>query len=558
MIRTFSDLFTIPEPVDEFQVSRVRLLHRLLLAIICISAPFTLLLLMLPANRTINAISSLLVLLAHVGLWQMTRRGRVRVATRLFLGLWLLVPAVVAYMFSGIFSPFLYMYGLVILATALLLGERESVWAAGASIAVVTLLLLFTSNRADLIFTTGASTLQQAIITWVMLCSAFVLMSLLIVYTAHSVRRAMFKLRESESELRERYGDLATEIAERRAMEAKLRSSEERFRQIFDLAPYGMVVFGEDGYAIVVNEAFSYLMEGDSKQMAHRYVMDWFTENDRDSNQMMFSQVFEMGSVAVNHTTQLLTYNGERVPIRMMVSPVRDVNGDALYGIAIVEDLSSVEEAERKRIELQVEQEKVAFLRDFVSQMSHDLKTPLTSITTSVFLIRRMQDDASRDRYLSVIEEQARHQVEMIENLLTVARLDHLPELDRAPLNVNTLSQKIYDRLEPVAVQKGQTFRMNMADTLPDVLADATELQRALQNLVSNAIKYTPEGGTITVRTVLDNDHIVFTVADTGVGISPEDLPHVFERFYRTNNTRHSHKGTGLGLSIVRQIVELH
>lgn len=233
-----------------------------------------------------------------------------------------------------------------------------------------------------------------------------------------------------------------------------------------------------------------------------------------------------------------------------------DENGHVVEYQSVGRDITAIKELEERQRELDVAKEREAFLRDFLSTMSHDLQTPLSVMRTNLHMLKRSPE--KQDERIEKIDKQIDRLSGMIGDILTVARLEHLPELERRPNNSATLIENSINPLRDEA--KAKNIGLEVSETLPSAVmnADATEFQRALSNLISNAIKYTPEGGSVKIKTYQEQDKLIIEVADTGIGIEAEDLPHIFERFYRAQNAQRFEKGTGLGLAIVKRIIELH
>jgi two-component system phosphate regulon sensor histidine kinase PhoR len=211
------------------------------------------------------------------------------------------------------------------------------------------------------------------------------------------------------------------------------------------------------------------------------------------------------------------------------------------------------------RTELAAERERTAFLQEFIRKMSHDCRTPLSVINANVYLLEHITDAERQKLYLAAIRKQALQLETYFQNMLAVSRLESNPELTYESFDVNQLFRDIESDFHLLVEQKNLSLTLDLNNALPPIFADWTELRHALVNLVENAVRYTPEGGSIFLQTTLQDNYIVMTVQDTGIGISTGELPLIFNHFYRTQMARQMvADGTGLGLAIVKQIVALH
>lgn len=202
-------------------------------------------------------------------------------------------------------------------------------------------------------------------------------------------------------------------------------------------------------------------------------------------------------------------------------------------------------------------------LRDFVANVSHDLRTPLTMISGfSQALLDGTARPEDTEASAHVIHEESIKMQRMVEDLLQLTRLESgLFTLDRRPVNLHPFVQRLLDRTAQAhAGEPLPSLRNQVPTDLPAADADAIQLERALRNLLDNAIRFTPEDGTVTVRAARRADGMLeLAVSDTGPGIGPQERERVFERFYRADRSRErSHGHSGLGLAIVREIAEAH
>jgi PAS domain S-box-containing protein len=216
--------------------------------------------------------------------------------------------------------------------------------------------------------------------------------------------------------------------------------------------------------------------------------------------------------------------------------------------------------AEKERLYREA-QESSRLKDEFLATISHELRTPLTAILGWAHMLRTGQfnDDSTR-KALETIERNARAQAQLIDDLLDVSRIiTGKLRIDVRQVDPNSFVEAAIEAVRPAAEAKGVRMQKIMDTGVVSVSADPVRLQQVVWNLLSNALKFTPRGGRVQVRLERVNSHIEITVSDTGAGIVPEFLPHVFDRFRQADQrTTRQHGGMGLGLAIVRHLVELH
>jgi signal transduction histidine kinase len=199
--------------------------------------------------------------------------------------------------------------------------------------------------------------------------------------------------------------------------------------------------------------------------------------------------------------------------------------------------------------------------RDFLANVSHELKTPLTSIQgfAQAMLDGAVDSPDGVRRSANIIYAEADRLRRLVEGLLDLARLDAgLRALQRAPLDLRQLLAAVLDKFSLRAREKGVTLQAELPAALPAMIGDADRLAQVFTNLLDNALKHTPSGGSVTLSAGLVPDGIEIAVRDTGPGIPPDDLSRIFERFYQVDKSRARSGGVGLGLTITKEIVEAH
>ena len=199
---------------------------------------------------------------------------------------------------------------------------------------------------------------------------------------------------------------------------------------------------------------------------------------------------------------------------------------------------------------------------DSIAVVTHELRTPLTAVLGySQTLLAGEAGPLSdmQQHFLSVIERNSRRLVRIVDDLLFVARVESgVLDLSVEPVDLGVLVEEVIDGARTVADSNGVSLELRAAP-LPEFSGDPARLSELVENLLANALKYTPKGGSIVVDLGGSNSHVVLEIADTGIGIPVDEQPHLFDRFYRaTSAIEHQIQGTGLGLTIVKMIVEAH
>jgi signal transduction histidine kinase len=215
--------------------------------------------------------------------------------------------------------------------------------------------------------------------------------------------------------------------------------------------------------------------------------------------------------------------------------------------VAVLRDVTELRRLERLR-------------RELTANVSHELRTPLTSIKgfAETLLGGAMRDEATGRRFLEIIDKEANRLVKLVDDLLDLSRLeDKRISLQLGPVEVGALVDETLTRLRPLA--GARTFELRAPPEEVVALADRDRLSQVLTNLLDNAIKFTPDGGRITIAWRCTDGEVEISVSDSGPGIAEEDLPRIFERFYKADRARPAHPGgSGLGLAITKHIVEAH
>jgi two-component system, OmpR family, phosphate regulon sensor histidine kinase PhoR len=221
--------------------------------------------------------------------------------------------------------------------------------------------------------------------------------------------------------------------------------------------------------------------------------------------------------------------------------------GDRISGIVVVlHDVTREKETARMK-------------SDFVSNVSHELKAPLASIKAYVEMLQdgEVRDPQQASQFFETIGAEADRLNRLVENILNLSRLESgLVPVNKADLAVTEILREVADVMTPQAAQKGIRLEADLAPVFFRVHADRDMLYQAVLNVVSNAVKYSPDGGYVRISTYLDDGTVVVEVADTGCGIPEAEVGRIFDKFYRTRLSSKAAAGTGLGLALVKHVIE--
>jgi PAS domain S-box-containing protein len=351
----------------------------------------------------------------------------------------------------------------------------------------------------------------------------------------------------------------SVDITERRQSQDTLQASEALFRSLTENAPIGVFMTTASGIIRYVNDELCRFVGWQASELVAQ-PLTLLLDAHNEANRTAFLQTICHGEARTmdRFIVQARRKDGTVFWAELSTNMIQDASGaNNIVGLFL--DITERRDAAQKQLELAVEKEKVTMLQQFIGNISHDLKTPLTIINASLYLLDKASDSRYRAEKLDEIRIQTALLGTMIQDLLAMSRLDQGAVLEREPVSLESLAYQTVRQFQLRLESKNQTAVVIVETTIPPVLGDSGELKRLMCNLFENAINYTPAGGQITCTLAASDDSVRLTVADTGMGINSADLPHVFERFYRSADARALlNSGSGLGLAIARKIVELH
>jgi PAS domain S-box-containing protein len=354
----------------------------------------------------------------------------------------------------------------------------------------------------------------------------------------------------------------------RLAAESVVREKEEGLRQqaaLIELSYEPIFIWDTEKGIIEWNKGceqlYGYTRDEAVGQSNHQLLGTVFPTSLEDQLQMLTRDGYWSGElrhrtrdgseVIVESRQQLIESNGKRLVLETNYDITERKRAEAER-----EQLLEREQALRAEAELSNRMKD-----EFLATVSHELRTPLTAILGWAAMLRKgALDDSTAKRALVAIERNARAQAQLVEDLLDVSRvISGKLRLDVKPTDLMLVIKSALDSVRPAADAKGIQLRLVLEPAASHIQADAARLQQVVWNLLSNAIKFTGQGGQVEVKLEKTAKDARISVHDTGEGISPEFLPHVFDRFQQADGTTtRRHGGLGLGLAIVRHLVEMH
>ena len=293
-------------------------------------------------------------------------------------------------------------------------------------------------------------------------------------------------------------------------------------------------------------------------------------EETRQSVDSPFSTVRRDGrAVGLANHTVLISKDGREIPIENSGAPIKDTEGEIVGVIIVFHDISKRRQREREREQLikreqtaRNEAETASRLKDeFLTTVSHELRTPMSAILGwSSILTKGQIDEKTIRKALVVIERNARAQAEIINDILDVSRIvTGKMQINSQPVEIAAIIRQAIETVRPAAIAKSVALTLSLVKIEGTIIGDSERLRQVVWNLVSNAVKFTPENGHVEISLKQADSCAEITVSDNGAGIDAEFLPYVFERFRQKDaSSTREQGGLGLGLAIARNLIELH
>ena len=331
---------------------------------------------------------------------------------------------------------------------------------------------------------------------------------------------------------------------------------------IFDQVAVGIAVSSLDGRMVDANAKCCELLGYSAGELRERTFLDLTHPDDVAASRAAMQQLLDRTVPALSFEKRYIRKDGSEVWSWTTVTLLEGSDGEPLRYIGVIEDFGARKTMlESERAARSAAEHMSEMKGEFLATLSHELRTPLNAIVGWAQILRTRPGDREQlAKGLETIERNARVQAQLIEDLLDMSRITSGKlRLDIQLLHPASVVESAMDTVRTAAEAKDISLEAFIDPSAGPISADPSRLQQVMWNLLSNAIKFTPRNGKVQVLLQRVNAHVELSVADTGCGVKPEFMPHLFERFRQgQNTTTRKHSGLGLGLSIVKSLVELH
>jgi PAS domain S-box-containing protein len=329
--------------------------------------------------------------------------------------------------------------------------------------------------------------------------------------------------------------------------------------ELLNNAPCGFLIFDDDGKIVEINQTLLALLGYARGDLDDLHLEKIFTLPGRIFYQTHFFPLLKLHNKVEEIYLSLRSRTGEEIPV--LANAARHERGGTFFNDCVLVAMYRRSLFEDELLRAKKEAESATLAKDeFLSVVSHELRTPLNAILGWTQILQKKEPDIETVKHaIDAIHRSAAAQKVLVEDILDFARITSGKlSLDIRRVNAAKIIESAVEIVAPAANARDIQLKI-LLDASGFVSGDANRLQQVLWNILSNAVKFTPPGGSVRVRLARVDSTLEISIADTGEGISADFLPHVFERFRQVDNSMTKrHSGLGLGLAIARHIVELH
>lgn len=309
----------------------------------------------------------------------------------------------------------------------------------------------------------------------------------------------------------------------------------------------GVVVCDENDNVVLLNNHAQKLLEVEDNQMLNTKIQQYI---DTEGNFCFSEKIEEFKDTPLEIIEKKpieFNINVDKRVIKSIISPMFTRNKDYVGYIIVLIDMTKEAEMDEMR-------------STFISNVSHELRTPVTVLRSYIDTLYNYGNDfdyETQKEFIGTINQEIIRLNSMVNDILDFSRMESNAQMEKTLNNITEVVENCVNQVQVLTKDRNLTISISKDENIPDILFNYDGIERALTNLISNAIKYSPDNGTISVKiSNINNEEIEVTVSDEGCGIAPEHQKKIFDRFYRVENNIHTIKGTGLGLHLVKTTIE--
>jgi len=343
------------------------------------------------------------------------------------------------------------------------------------------------------------------------------------------------------------------DITDSKMAERERRLAEDKYKTIFENSAVAISLVDEQERLISWNKFMENLLGMNREDLYLKPVKSLYPEG-----QWQEIRNHNVRKKGMQHhlETRMTKKNGELIDVDVSLSVLKSPEGKVIGSIGVITDIT-----ERKKVEEELK-ETMEMKSQFISTVSHELRTPMTSMKEAITIVSdEVAGKINKDQkhFLDIAKRNIERLARLINEVLDFQKLSaNKMKFDMDEHDVEAVVNEACHTMAPHAKKKKVELFVEIDDDLPKVRYDSDKIVQAITNLISNAIKFTPEKGRVSVCVNRKDEDLVMSVSDTGMGMPKEALPRIFDQFYQVHKPAQQIKGTGLGLAIVKKVVEVH